>query len=68
MLWSKQPQPGGDPLPDLHPAQIELLDTQRRIAACSDEIDAQLRGAGNNRPTMRDALLDLRLHLRAGTL
>lgn len=56
--------PAGDPtVPDLHPAQIDLLDAQQRTAAALAEIDAGLREAGNARPVMRDRLLDARFRL-----
>lgn len=67
------PQPqntpaGADPtLPDLHPAQIDLLDADARRAAAIAEIDAGLAAAGNARPVMRDSLLDARLALMGST-
>lgn len=60
--------PAGDAtLPDLHPAQIDLLTAQQRTAAALAEIDAGLALAGNARPAMRDSLLDARLALTGGT-
>lgn len=54
-------------LPDLHPAQIDLLNAQQRTTAAIAEIDAGLARAGNARPVMRDTLLDARLALMEPT-
>lgn len=56
-------RPAPDPGPDLHPAQIDLLEAQRREDAARAAIDDGLRFAGNGRPVMRDHLLDIRLTL-----
>lgn len=63
--WGR-PQPDPEPqeqLPDLHPAQIDLLTEQARVKAALAQVDDSLRKAGNSRPTMRDRLLDIRLEL-----
>lgn len=67
MLWNRNTrgewQPVPDPGPDLHPAQIDLLEAQRRQQAAIAALDDGLRVAGNARPTMRDHLLDARFAL-----
>ena len=59
-------KPAPAPGPDLHPAQIDLLEARRRIDSVLTEIDDALRRVGNGRPVFRDELLDLRLLLRVG--
>jgi hypothetical protein len=49
-----------------HPAQVELIDLQRRTALALAGIDRHLAGS-NSRPAKRDALLDLRLLLTGAT-
>lgn len=63
--WGRtDPASTPDPrLPDLHPAQIDLLEAQQRSNATLTEIDRGLSQAGNARPTMRDRLLDIRIEL-----
>lgn len=62
-----QNTPADASLPDLHPAQIDLLDAEKRRTAALAEIDAGLAQAGNARPVMRDRLLDARIALQAAT-
>jgi hypothetical protein len=60
--------PAGDAnLPDLHPAQIDLLTAEAQRAAALGEIDAGLAQAGNARSVMRDRLLDARIALMGQT-
>lgn len=59
--------PAGDNLPDLHPAQIDLLAAQQHITGGLTTIDEGLALAGNTRPVMRDALLDARYALTGPT-
>lgn len=70
--WGRQeptPRPQNTPaaadatVPDLHPAQIDLLAAEQRTTAALAEIDAGLAQAGNARPVMRDRLLDARIEL-----
>jgi hypothetical protein len=63
--WGRT-DPGSTPdprLPDLHPAQLDLLIAEERIKATLTQVDDSLRRAGNARPTMRDRLLDIRIEL-----
>lgn len=57
----QQPEPERQPaLPDLHPAQVDLLEAKENLAAAVGQVDATLHWAGNARPALRDALLDIR--------
>lgn len=64
----QEPTPQSTPqalvLVDVHPAQLDLMDAERRIAATVAQIDDCLARVRNGRPAMRDTLLDLRLELR----
>lgn len=62
----QQPEPEPGPIPDFHPAQVELLNLQDSVYAALGELDGWLREAGNGRPFARDALLAVRHWLTSG--